>query len=686
MNAGNPSKFLIRSTPANINYELFLVGLLNSKFMLIHDLKGSTTSFICDKEVGKNLHSVMPGLRLDESIADEEFLNPVGLVVYNQHSRSPYDRKEEKPIFDDIYDVLGASHSYACVCFIPSTPNDITLIKARVEDALSRKETRQTRSRGSKTMAASSTESVQTELYYDSEERSTFLSILGMLDEIVLLNYTAYKVVIIIEDDWAARQYIQSKIFVMEEIKIPKTGVAEIYRNMDGLESIPMTPSKSYPLLKFSGNVYKEFPMQLPSVPSKGGEVLLGTILGNAVVQSSMPIMIRQNTLNLGAIITGLPGNGKTRAAMSIFSQVKGTCPKVRMAVISPTSEWNNLGSANGLYVIKLYDSRVPINFFKCDSGIKIEKFYEDLAMLVASATNAGPYTNSIEKCLLAAFRNVYSKNGKPDPTELYEEIEESIIEQHGKRTNTGIKYTKHGENIRAGLEFLRLMLFRPEFTVTEGINFETLLSNGVIFDLSNVSNSMKPFFYALILNQIYCSAGSLDDSGDAELRMLIGIEEAQMLFSDDEISATTKDLRQRIQDFRKKGVGIVLLTHSITDININIRRLCQTKIYFRQGTDVIRYAISDLGFERISEDNAASRMKTLSQLEFALNYIDAQDGRRRVAGPIFLRSAHLDEPRAPEGRSTDYGWDCKARTIQMRISVKAADGKPVPGTKVDIF
>ncbi|EQD45973.1 hypothetical protein B2A_09061, partial [mine drainage metagenome] len=201
--------------------------------------------------------------------------------------------------------------------------------------------------------------------------------------------------------------------------------------------------------------------------------------------------------------------------------------------------------------------------------------------------SNAGPYRNSIEKVLLSAFNKSYKDTKDPDPNTVYSNIELAVIEQHAKVTNTSIKYTKHGENIKAALQNLRLIISRPEFAYNNGIDFRSIIERGAVFDLSNVSNNMKPFFYALILNQIYGFAESFDIYGDSKLRMLICLEEAQVVFSNDAESAANQDLENRVQNFRKKGIGLFLITHNATDISPRIRRLLQFKMYFRQSADV---------------------------------------------------------------------------------------------------
>ena len=77
------------------------------------------------------------------------------------------------------------------------------------------------------------------------------------------------------------------------------------------------------------------------------------------------------------------------------------------------------------------------------------------------------------------AFSKVYSRTKNPNPQSVYEEIEESIREQHGKRTSTSIKYTKHGENARAALESLRQLLMMPQFAYGEGVDFGDFVAKG---------------------------------------------------------------------------------------------------------------------------------------------------------------------------------------------------------------
>ena len=295
------------------------------------------------------------------------------------------------------------------------------------------------------------------------------------------------------------------------------------------------------------------------------------------------------------------------------------------------------------MHVIRLYDGTVPINFFCCPQSAARSKFYEDLAMLLSSAADAGPYKNPMEKCMLNAFRKVYKDENEPSPSAVYMEIEESIILFHARRTNVGIKYTKHGENIKSALENLRGILARPEYRSKSGIRIEELLKRGVIFDLSLVSGKIKPYIYALLLNQLYSIADQFGIDGDDSLRMLLCVEEAQMILGGRD-SPAVLDMRQRIQDFRKKGVGLMLLAHNLTDIEQGIRRMCQTKLYLKQAPDVARIASQDLVLTYAEDQELEMKLKHLNSRNGALNYI-TKEGREKIANDtVFIRTMDYEE------------------------------------------
>jgi len=545
---------------------------------------------------------------------------------------------------NNVEKIINLAYNFAgklLFAFVPTDIKYVENIKKKVEHRLSRYGVRFTRTLGFHSG------SMQMELFYKYDERKMLEFILEMLNKIIFENGRSYKFFILISSKDFDNLYklIEPNLFTIELGAIKFSSISEAFERLSEIDSIPISSEYASALISFPSFI-KRLDKIKTGFPSTSGDIFIGEFLEDSIKNSNMYVGINKSALNLGSIITGMPGTGKTYVAMSIAEQALKTGSSI--VIISPTKEWASFAIKNNLKLIRLYSSNnFCINFFKSDTKLPIEKFYENLAMLIASASNAGPYKNSLEKVLLAAFHKVYKLAKDPDPQDVYEAIEEAIIEQHGKRTNVGVKYTKHGENTMAALENLRLMLSRPEFAQRNGIDFNKLFKSGVVFDLSEVSNNMKAFFYALILNQVYNIADTFAEDGDDKLRLLLVLEEAQLAFGD-ELSAPALDLKERIQDFRKRGIGLILITHNITDISPAIRRLCQNKFYFRQSPDIVRLALSDLGFG----EEASNRLKYLERGVCALSYVYANGKERLLEGPVFVR---VNEFNLPECRIKDH-------------------------------
>jgi len=382
--------------------------------------------------------------------------------------------------------------------------------------------------------------------------------------------------------------------------------------------------------------------------------------------------------MNLGFIITGLPGSGKTREAMSILDSVLAYGNReTAVFVITPTNEWKEFASAHNMFLVRLYEDNVPINFFRCPKTIEKEKFYGNLAMILSSAANAGPYRNPMEKCMLNAFRKVYGSSDQPDPVRLYNEIEESIIKYHGKRTGSGTKYTKHGENIKSALENLRGILSKPQYCVENGIKIEDLIKHGAVFDISGTSDNTRAQLYALVLNQIYALSSNFDTSGDDQLRLMICLEEAQTIFGDDR-SPAVQDIQQRIQDFRKQGIGLMLLTHNVNDIDVGIRRLCQIKLYLKQAPDTAIVASKDLIFPNVDQEDVVLKLKTLNSRMGAFSYV-SKDGSEKIQEDTIFINTEVYESRSfgPNNMMDDYMKEqnlSPAELIKCTVELKLKD------------
>ncbi|MDE1869534.1 MAG: ATP-binding protein [Candidatus Micrarchaeota archaeon] len=664
--------YTITSLPETLDLPAMVSSVLGAQFMLMHDFSSHRTSLLCDDpELVERISKAIPGFEATPSSCPN-ISRLKAFILF-----PPADALE---ILSDIYRIIGKKEARLYVSFAKPDFHGALVFKRRVEDLLSRRETRITKMNGGKFAPS---HSIQSDLYYNSDERATLLSLLNELNLITATNGSGYRVVLIADEEGdSLERYLSAKGLVLESMALNCRNAESLYSKMREMEAAPLSHQSAAKYLCFSERIERRKIVKTWQAESAKGEIELGRVLEDGVIETKLPIRIRKSSLNLGTILTGLPGTGKSVAAMSLFSDLNGEeGSRTSIAVIAPTKEWGQFAARNGLNLIRFYYSNVPINFFRCGSAATREKFYENLAMLLAHASNAGPYQNSLEKCLLTAFRTVYSSQLCPDPTEVYMQIEEAIIERHAKRTNTAVKYTKHGENIRAALENLRQMLFRPEFAATDGIDIEEMLRQGVVFDLSNVGNNMKQFFYALILNRIYSFADGLDEMGNESLRLAIILEEAQVALSQNELSAINLDLKQRIQDFRKKGVGLCLITHSVTDIPASVRRLCQTKLYFRQSSDIARYAAQDLGLE-VEEQDGIGKLRSLEQGSFAALYLESKGNERIPRGPIFAKAQMGSQ------RAGDRVMPLTLSKIEMetdcQVAIKEA-GEPLRNAKVEL-
>ena len=667
------------SIPQNMDYTLFLSSFLGKSFAIYHNFHESETFLLTDQENAETiLAKRIVGLRLDNSSVptiEGNLRHIIGFDVRTE--RESYDEEKEK-LFSDMYKILGNSKNWLLLFFSQTTERQVNPIKRKVEDLLSRREIRLTRNFGARYETDSG--SMQNELHYASEEKKALFAILNSLDSASLANGSSYKVSFVMSEEAEdVYNYLKMKILLVEEERIKAVGIAELCNTLKKKESLPVSHDVAARLLSFSDRIRQNSIIESHKERQEG-EIALGTYLDGSVRDTGEPVKIFASTLNLGTLITGLPGSGKTFGAMSLIDQISENC-KAKVVIIAPTEEWIPFGIENKMEVVKLYGYGSRINFFKCNYGLSVERFYENLAMLVAHASNSGPYKNSIEKCLLSAFSRVYAATRNPDPVEVYGEIEEAVIEQHGKRSNVGVKYTKHGENIRAGLESLKLMLQKPQFAYKDGIELSEVFDKGAVFDLSKVSNNMKPFYYALILNQIYAYSDTFDLNGDDKLRLLICLEEAQLVFDNNEQSAATMDLRQRIQDFRKKGVGLVLIAHNVTEINLRIRRLCQTKMYFRQSADAVKIAAGDLIFNESLSEEICNKLKTLEHRACALNYMALDSGTKSPASSIFVKTPTYSLKLSKSGM---YDYPVP-KTPETEIRIVNAENKPISDAKVEI-
>ncbi|MEM0149594.1 MAG: hypothetical protein QXW10_01720 [Candidatus Micrarchaeaceae archaeon] len=636
----------------------FIRSVGKHAFAILYDLHdGSTYLLIGDdgEAVPKFLVNSMPGLELSPAkIPQVGHSKAYVLSVY----------KAPAVAYDLIKQIMGLYYGRdSAVMFLyePISEEKVNAFKSEIESILSNRVVRSTSSVFNGSLGSRANMSSQTEVYENSEENMLLKALLEDIDNSILSGDGVYKAMVSVLNDTDGELYrfITDRSVVLSRTDCKTAGIEAAFKCMHETDSMLMGIGHASAFLGFYGNTKVNY--ALTTIPSyTEGNIPIGTYLRDGVSDTHMEIKIAESVLNLGMVITGLPGSGKTSAAMSILDsicrlQTHGVRPKI--IILSSTSEWDNFAVLHGLHLIRLYKDDIPINFFSYGEGAKGVQFYEDLSVLLANAAKAGPYRNPMEKCFLNAFRRSYKDTNSPSPTEVYDAVEESIIKLHGKRTNTGVKYTKHGENIKSALENLRSILSREEFSAPHWINLGKVIEEGAVFDMSSVSNSSKPYMYSLVLNQVYSMANGFDENGDDSLRMVICVEESQILFdsSPKDDNAATEDLSRRIQDFRKRGIALVLITHNAIDIPPQIRRICQNKIYMKQASDTAIIAARDLVFSNADPDMVVLKLKHMNSRTAAIDYVVKRGSEKTSGDSVFIRTIDYEPAKLAAGVLDSY-------------------------------
>ena len=313
--------FLINSIPEKIEYVNFIRAALRMPFAFYHDLKNSYTYLILERGANPlQFLSAIPGLSIKKSdliLNDYEFKM---IVPYFENTFDEKKQPEQK--FLDAYKILKNVDASFFIIFIPSEIKHTVLIKENIEDRLSKIETRTTRQQNSKDFNNPFNVSIQTELFYGSDEKRVLLSILEMLNEILISNGTSYMVSILFNKKLEQiSSYLKSKLLIIDESTFTLNQNIDFFEYFKKIDSIPFSEKKAALTLAFSDYIPVK-PLIQTYLNETNGDILIGTYLENSITDGNKKIFIERNAFNLGVLITGVPGTGKTSSSMSILRQI----------------------------------------------------------------------------------------------------------------------------------------------------------------------------------------------------------------------------------------------------------------------------------------------------------------------------------------------------------------------------
>jgi len=611
-------------------------------------------------------------------------------------------KKTERSLITDLPMAFRDSDCYLLVSFIPEGRDALNEVKRQWEDELSR--LTPVSREGVSIQGGDSQRSHFTERmkYEETDVAMVAAELLAMCDNALLRSDAVYSVSVI---GWGERaellkQHLKGKYWGICE----KVRVNEELRNCMPIEGGEILSGEYASLfVNFAPEFAREeISLEIKEIPRNflskgrssievGNELLKGVRRHRGIYLDSM-------SYNTNILIVGQQRMGKTMLAKRIARHAVSEGAGV--IVFSPSSEWNAVAkSRKGMLVLKL-SSRIPFNLVRCPPGVRREQFYQDLALLLANAMGAGPYTNPIRNVMLNSFTSLYARDKELGIVDIYDGVHSSVVEFY---SHEGKSFGKFGQNIRASLENLRQIMLKEQFRMKDGVRIEDCIRDGAVFDMSGCSELERALLYAFILAQVYsCIMSNFDEKGDRELRLLLVLEEAQMVFRRQgregvsiEASATA-DLEKKLGMFGKRGVGMMLITHFADQLSDIVRRHAQTHFYFKQDVDSLESALKDLKFNPSEEElwrNASAKLLSLPTGVAACRAVHINDGERIEVGPFLMKSIAEKEDRMGEkeidARVERYlesnGIKMPEKT-KLRVKVISADGKGVPDANVELL
>ena len=719
---GKREAWELRSIPSEEfdAHSLFLKKLKGLAFSILYDFRKMKLLLITvDFPDGlvESISASVPGLefrRLEGKVVFGEMKNSFRYdgIPFKQTAtvQEPFalhreeTRMTEKSLLVELPTAFRGNDCYLLISFIPESREALSEVKRQWEEELSR-------------LTPVSREGISLQSY-EGQQRSHFTErtnyeetdvamvaaeLLAMCNNALLHSDAVYSVSVI---GWGERaellkQHLRGKYWgIYERVRISEelrgcmpVGGGEILSGEYASLFVNFAPEFAREEIPLDiGEVPKEFLLRRKSSSEVGEELLKG-------VRKHRRVYLDRMSYNTNILIVGQQRMGKTVLAKKIAKHAAAEGSGV--IVFSPSSEWSSLAKARKRMLVIKLSERIPFNLVRCPPGVRMEQFYQNLALLLANAMSAGPYTNPIRNVMLNSFTSLYARNKEPGIIDVYNGVHSSVVEFY---SHDGKSFGKFGQNIRASLENLRQIMLKEQFRVKEGVRIEDCIREGAVFDLSGCSELERALLYAFILAQVYSYIlSNFDEKGDRQLRLLIVLEEAHMVFREHgregvTLEATaTADLERKLGMFGKRGIGMMLITHFADQLSEIVRRHSQTHFYFKQDAESLEGALKDLKFNPSDEKlwrGASAKLLSLPTGVAACRAVHIEGGERVEVGPFFIKTIHGEEEDLDEGeieaRVSRY---LKENSIRMpekvRLKVRVvskADGNGVPDADVELL
>lgn len=420
----------LRSIPSEEfdTHSLFLKKLKGLAFSILYDFKKMRLLLITvdfPNGLVESIAASVAGLefRKIDGVSFSELENPFRYdgVPFKQTAtiHEPFAthredvRKAEKSLLADLPMAFRDRDCYLLISFVPEKREALDEVRRQWEEELSRLTpvSREGVSlQGYEGMQRSHV-SEKTN-YEESDVAMVAAEMLAMCNNALLHSDAVYSVSIIGWGEKAEllKQHLKGKYWgVYEKVKagdelkscMPITG-GEILSGEYASLFVNLAPEFARKETALDiGEVPREFLSKGRAGIEIGEELLKG-------LRKHRRLYLDRMSYNTNILITGQQRMGKTLLAKRIAGHAAAEGAGV--VVFSPSSEWSSLAKVRKEMLVIRLSERVPFNLVRCPPGVRKEQFYQNLALLLANAMGAGPYTNPIRNVMLNSFTSLREK------------------------------------------------------------------------------------------------------------------------------------------------------------------------------------------------------------------------------------------------------------------------------------
>ncbi|MBD5526479.1 MAG: ATP-binding protein [Lachnospiraceae bacterium] len=448
------------------------------------------------------------------------------------------------------------------------------------------------------------------------------------------------------------------------------------YLNSAELGLLCTVPTESVP--DFELRLEKKFPL----IASRMAEdnIVVGNVIDGKNVLENMPFRLSDKDLNKHTFVCGITGSGKTTTVKKILIEAK----KPFLVIESAKKEYRNISIDTEVYTLGKPEINAPqINPFYIMPGVSPQVHIDYLKDLFnASFSFYGPMTYILEKCLHVVYKNKgwdltlgyhpLLANSK-SPTDFFniehtkkqysfsshkflfptmQELKDEIaryIDEELKYDGEVAGNVKTAMKVR--LENLCVGAKGYTFNTSEFVNFDSLLSKNVIFELEGLADdSDKAFGVGLLIifiNEYRQVKKEISGNQNAGLQHLLVIEEAHRLLKNVDTDRSTETsgnpkgkavehFTNMIAEMRSYGQGVVVAEQIPTKLAPDVIKNSSTKIVQRIVSVDDQQAIANtIG---IAEKDAIQ----LGSLETGLAYCHKEG--MLLPAPVKIADYYLDE------------------------------------------